>query len=100
MRSLAPYSGLGGQHVLQSSQALLGTVCLVEADDGIDHHDGQNDDRILDVADERGEHRRANEHKDQDALELAKNISHPERGGASGRRWVRTVLCGAVPAHV
>jgi hypothetical protein len=36
---------------------------LVEANNGIDHNDGQNDDRILDIADE---------HKDQDALELAK----------------------------
>jgi hypothetical protein len=43
--AISPHAGLDGQHPLQGSKALLGTVFLVEPDDG------QDDDRVFDVAD-------------------------------------------------
>ena len=79
----------------QGRQALLGTILLVKADDGIDHDDGQDNDRILDVADERGEQRRTYQDKDQDALELAEK-DPPRRTRRRFRQTVGAVLFPAL----
>ena len=68
--AVAPHAGLAGQHRLQRGQAALGAVLLVEADERIDHDHGQDHQRVLGAADQRGQDRRAEQDQDQDALEL------------------------------
>ena len=51
----SPHAGPDWQHLLQRSEAPLRAVLLVEADQRIDYDDGQDDDCVLDVADEGSE---------------------------------------------
>ena len=57
-------------HALERIHGLLGPVLLDEADDAVEDDDGQDDGRVLGVADERGDHRCHQEHHDHGAREL------------------------------
>ena len=86
---------LTGNIPFQSSEALLGAVFLVEADRGIDHDDRQDDYRVLDVTDQRGEESGTEQDEDQDALELANK--HPPRSAwRRGRKLIRPILSPAL----
>ena len=81
--ALADHLGLGVHHGAQALQGGFGLGLLYESDDGIDHHDGEDDDRI-DVLAQRGGHDTGyQQHVDQGMVELAKDP--PDQAGASRR---------------
>ena len=66
--------GHGGGHLPQGLQGLLGVVLLGDGDEGVDHHDDQNDDGVdpvLSPAGPEGQGGGGEQHQDHGVLHLA-----------------------------
>ena len=63
--------GGAGRHLLERGHGLLGAVLLHEADDGVEHDDHGDDDRVLHVADDDRDDAGQGEHHDHRVGELA-----------------------------
>jgi len=113
--SIAAHMALLRQHLAQGSQAALGAVFLVEADDGVDHHHGQDDSGVADIADQRRQTGSTDQNQCQHALELAQEKT-PSRSwgrpresigaaglqttGRFGGAQTRCLIHGQPPCHV
>ena len=73
------------KHLLQGGERLFGPVFLPEAEHGVEQHHRQDHHRILDVADGAGQHRRCNQHGDQDTPELIRKRQPPGAGRLLGQ---------------
>ena len=73
------------KHLLQRGERLFGPVLLPEAERGVEQHHRQDHHRILDVADGTGQHRRCNQHGDQDTPELIRKRQPPGAGRLLGQ---------------
>ena len=66
-----PHDASGrARHLLERGHRLLGAVVLDEPDHAVEQHDGENDEGVLEVADERCDDRRDHEHDDHRVREL------------------------------
>lgn len=66
----AHHGGVRGQHGADGIQRGFGLAFLDEADDGVDHHGGEQHAGIDPVPEDGGDHRRAEHHVEQDIVEL------------------------------
>jgi hypothetical protein len=80
----------GHQHLPQGGKAALRPVLLDEPEHGVDEQHHRDDDRVLEVADEAGEHGRTHEHGDQHVAELV-DEELPWRPAADLRQLVAAV---------
>ena len=69
VRAIRQDARLQGQHLLQRGQALLGVVLLVEAEHGTEDDHEQDDDHVLDIANQQRQPGRDEQDHDQHALE-------------------------------
>ncbi len=87
-RAVANHASLQCCELLQRPQRLLGAILLDEADDRIQHDDGEDGGGVLDLADESGDDRRGDQQDDHEIGELAEE--HLAMGCAAPARESRS----------
>ena len=66
----AQHGGMGRRQLAQRGHGLVCPPGLHEADDGVEHYDDQDDQRVGEVADHAGDHGCAQQHQHHEVLEL------------------------------
>ena len=73
--AVAAHPGLGDEHLAQRVERLLGPVLLDEADDGVEQHHDEHDERCLQLAgDDEGDDGGADQDEDQQVGELGERV--------------------------
>ena len=72
MLAAALHARVAGEHIADALQRFFGVALLDMADQGVDHRDAQDDERIDPVAHDRGERGGGQQDKNQDVVKMGK----------------------------